>query len=579
MSLNYKELELVDRQIKELKEEVLTKSHPLGNKIYEYTDDRYNPHLYQLLFNWHPDHFQEDEGIRPSLIIGRRGSGKSSYLNNLSHKESVIPVPIKSWDAVDLIEKQVKLILENQDTIDSEKVSSIWHLVFLTLATKCLIQKFPENSSLKSIVDNFPVKNIITKGFSLITTEILDVLRKKYISSDKNNFDLSIISESLGLGCESLAEWEKMLSGIARDADKYVIIMIDNPERLEPTIDKEWEKSYADAGKPRWQTYAGLLTLLAHFNEGKVGVQARYCVSAEQYFFLQDRSSAILKDFSNIQILHWSSGEILSALAHRYMVYLQLHPESRDEERYNQLKGIEIYGRKGAFEFFSYVFEENIKNNRGYIENTVPYLLRHTQLLPRQILLYVNEAIRLAITDNPKYDLTFLDSEYIKKAIENNEELCATEIIDSYRSVFPEGKELMGAIGDIPIICTVASLKRNWAKLGAKKILNKYSSFPEVIVESDRFIRFLIEVGIIGRAEALENPSDGAYIKAVYEYTLPQHLHVKSSEMIAIHPIFSNHTSPERYADLDPYKGVYPQGTEPDAPIDKGAIKNKYIRS
>jgi hypothetical protein len=577
MSLCFEELKLLDKQVDQLKEEVLILGHPLGNKVFEYSDDRYNPHLYHLLFNWHPDHFHEDNGVRPSIILGRRGSGKSSYLNNLSHREEVVAIPVKSWDAVDLIEKQVKIILENQNSMDAEKVAHIWHLVFLTLATKVLVRLAPSSKEVSEIVHKIPIKNFAGKAFTVLVKEILEVLKKKYLQSSDTSFDLSTISHSIGLWCNSLSEWESILSDVARNVGKFIVIMIDNPELLEPNADFDWERSYSEASKPRWHTYAGLLTLLAHFNEGKIGVQVRYCVAAEQYYFLQERSSAILKDFSNIQVLHWSSGEILSALAHRYMVYLQLHPENRNDKKYHDLKQVPIYSRNGAFKFFQMVFEEYITNKRNHTEKTVTYLLRHTQLLPRQVILYVNKAIQMALQHSPRYDLTNLDSHFIKHAIVTNEDLCAREIIDSYRPIFPEGRELVDAIDNFPLISQLGELKQKWTDLGAKKVLSKYSGYPGVIVESDRFIRFLLEAGVIGRVQASGEPKNGDYVNAEYEYTLPQRLHVHSYDYIAVHPIFSNHASPQRYTDLDPYKGVYPKGTNLDAAIDKIAIKNKYI--
>lgn len=583
MEYRFKELKLDPDELEELKDEILTKSHPLGNKAFEYTNDRYNPDLYQLLFNWHPDHFHEDKGVRPSIILGRRGSGKSSYLNNLSHKEGVIAIPLNSWDVVDIIERQVGFILDNQLTVDAEKVADIWHLVLLTVATRAALDISPDDEKLQKVLGDLPLSDFANKPYIALTKYILERLCKNYLDSKDTYFDSSLIIQSLGLGCQTLGEWEKVLSSLAKKRAKTFIIMIDNPERLEPTVDRDWGRalgeSYADASKPRWQTYAGLLTLLAHFNEGKVGIQVRYCVSAEQYFFLQDRSSAILKDFSNIQVLHWSSGEILSALAHRYMVYLQLYPNNRSELRYQQLKQIPIYDRKGAFEFFEQVFESQVINNRGHEEDTITYLLRHTQLLPRQILFYVNEAIRLALRANPDYDLTRLSALYLKQAINHHEALCAKEIIDSYRSAFPEGKELINSIDGIRLISTIATIKKDWASLGAKKVINKYSDFPEVTVESDRFIRFLLEVGIVGRTSKAESFGDNGYLNAVFEYNLPQRMHINSEDEVAIHPIFSTHASQNRGAELSTYKGIYPRGTELEYDIDKSAIKAKYIRS
>lgn len=574
MSYNFKELILTNTQIKKLKTEILTRSHPLGHNVYEFTDDRYNPDLYHILFNWHPDQFHEENGFKPSIILGRRGSGKSSYLNNLSHKKNVIPVIVKSWDIVDLIDKYVKLILKNQTDVDSERVAEIWQLAFLTLATNKLFKSLPNDKKLEEFLDRSPLKSILIKsGAKALLRETFNIVKKKIISDKDNEFDLSIILESNNILHNSLSEWETELSDIALANDKVVIIMIDNPEKIEQS-NNNYLTMFKETEKSRWNTYSGLLSLLARFNEGKTGVQARYCVAAEQYFFLQEKSNSILKDFSNMQLLHWTSGELLSALAHRYMIYLQLHPMNRNQEKYEMLKKIDIYKRNGAFEFFLNIFSSEITNKRGFSENTLTYLLRHTQLLPRQLILYVNEAIKRALDFNKNYDLTNLNSSYIKEAIHSLEDLCASEIIESYSSIFPEGKELMETLDDLPLIDTVGAIETNWAKLGAKKVLNKYSAYPTVVVESTRFKKFLIEVGIIGK---VVKSSKNGYVNAVYEYTLPSHLHANSSEKFAVHPLFANIASPNRYYELDPHKGVYPNGIEINCNTEKELIKKKYI--
>jgi hypothetical protein len=572
----YQELALSDYDRDELNAEVLSRNHPLGNDVFEYTNDHFNPQLYQLLFNFHPSHFQEDEGVRPAIILGRRGSGKSSYLNNLAHKEHIAAIPVNSWDIVDLIERQVSVILQSQESIDPEKVADIWHLVFLTLIARHIGSMDATRQSVRSLLANFPVRNIVSKSIEVVSTEVLDWLRTKHAENSNHVFNVNTIFYALNLGENSLSGFETALHKIARDCGKCIVLMIDNPEQLHQDFHEKWESSYVDSNKARWKTYAGLLTLLSTFNEGKIALQARYCVPAEQYFFLRERSTAILKHLSKIQVLHWTSGEILSALAHRYMVYLQLHRGNRSGTRYQNLKKVEIYTRDGAFEFFRKVFEPKIKNSRGYEEDAITYLLRHTQLLPRQIIIYLNEAIHLALCEDPGYDLTQLESRFIKQAIHNKEGLLAVEVVDSYASVFPEGSDMMRAVAKLPVLTTVGDIKTRWAEYGAKKVLSKYSSFPEVVVEADRFIRFLTEVGIIGRASLQTEPEAGSYASAAFEYTMPERLMFRDEDAVAVHPLFCSHCDQQQCAELDPYRAVYPKGTEPDD-IDKRPLMRKFV--
>ncbi|MFT5548116.1 MAG: hypothetical protein ACI9CO_000028 [Candidatus Azotimanducaceae bacterium] len=575
----YHEIRIDPDKTKELTDVVLSLQHPLGKFGFEYANAHYDSELYQLLFNWHPDHFHENEGIRPGIILGRRGSGKSSYLNNLARKEHVIPIPVKSWDVVDLVEQQVREILKDQENVDPEKVSEIWHLVFLTLATREAIKHKIVSSKFREILDNFPIKEMASLSITALASNIMAIFGRKYIEKRRETQNISLVLEAMQLGFDSLSQWETFLSDGARKANKYLILMIDNPERLiaqKPTRDEEWDKAYSESSTARWQSYAGLLHLIAHFHESKVGIQIRYCVAAEQYFFLQERSSAILKDFADVRLLHWSSGDLLSSLAHRYMIYLQFHPENRDEDKYQELLNMDIYRREGAQQFFNSIFESEIVNGRLNNENPVDYLLRHTQLLPRQLLVYMNAAMQTALTRNPKTKLTTLRVEDLKYAVEEFEELLATEIIDSFSDSFPEGGNIIDNIQNLPIHDVYKNYKKNWQQFGANKALREYSNFPQVTVDSDRLMKFFTEVGILGRA--LNTANEEGYLNVEFEYTLPRRLHANPSDLMAIHPIFSSYTDPQSHSQLDPSKGVYPKGSSLDDLQDKSKIQRKYVR-
>lgn len=576
MSKTFTELRLTPEQTKDFKDDILTKKHPLGSKVFEFTNDRYDHDLYQMLFNLHPKHLYEETGDRPSIILGRRGSGKSSYLNFLAHKDNVIPIPVKSWEIIDLVSGQIKSVLENQKNIDSEKVAEIWQLIFLVLATKKLREVLPEDFSNSKFLKELPIWDFL-KGAGLnIISGVLNMLKNKYLEFSSQNFDLSVLCQAIGIGEKTLDEWETIIHKIAQKNDKKIIILIDNPEKLQNGNKNAIVAAYEDITNSKWAAYSGLLRILSNFNEGKSGIQARFCVPSEQFFFLQVRSDAILKDFSNIQILNWSSGDLLSMLAHRYMVFLQLHPEFRPKKRYELLLKEEIYDRKGALNFFKQLLVGKIKNDRGYVEEPIPYLLRHTQLLPRQLLFYFNKAISKSIKQGNK-DLTILDASFLFKSIQDCESICASEIIHSYSAAYPEGLEMIDALDGFPLCSSLKNIRDGWSKFGAKKVLTNYTAFPGITVEADRFIRFLTETGVIGRVET-QNRKDGnpGYINAEFEYTLPEKLSLNSSDVIAVHPIFISKLGNTNFKDLDPNMGVYPKGSDIDFEYDAD-FKERYI--
>lgn len=136
---------------------------------------------------------------------------------------------------------------------------------------------------------------------------------------------------------------------------------------------------------------------------------------------------------------------------------------------------------------------------------------------------------------------------------------------------------MMKRLVSFPILASYQELKNGWAKFEAKKVLSNYHIFPQVNVESDRFIEFLTETGVVGIAH---NYSDNSrYINAEYEYTLPTHLRLQPEDKLAVHPIFSCITCKNTYKVLDQHHGIYPKGSSISEDQDKKVIRNKYIRS
>ena len=100
----------------------------------------------------------------------------------------------------------------------------------------------------------------------------------------------------------------------------------------------------------------------------------------------------------------------------------------------------------------------------------------------------------------------------------------------------------------------------------AKKILNKFSHFPEITVDSDRFLRFLLETGIMGKVESSDERqlynSFGNQINTEFEYTLSRKLDFNSVDKLAVHPIFIAKLGCGNIQDIGKYMGVYPKGCD-----------------
>lgn len=70
-----------------LRNEVLTINNPIGPPFLELHENQ-DKNLFQYLFDGHSQYLYEQKYERPSIIVGRKGAGKTTYLNNLSFKKT-----------------------------------------------------------------------------------------------------------------------------------------------------------------------------------------------------------------------------------------------------------------------------------------------------------------------------------------------------------------------------------------------------------------------------------------------------------------------------------------------------------
>src|SRR5690349_4386584 len=94
------------------------------------------------------------------------------------------------------------------------------------------------------------------------------------------------------------------------------------------------------------------------------------------------------KDFANSQILHWSSMELLELAAVRFATFLR----RRNVALYERLiDHMNFHDRRAIREFWLRFVPPHVISQTGLQEDTLAYIMRHTQLLPRHIIKYAGE--------------------------------------------------------------------------------------------------------------------------------------------------------------------------------------------
>jgi|TARA_B100000700_G_scaffold326859_2_gene439692 hypothetical protein len=373
-----------------LREDILTRQRPIGGAFLELHGTQ-NKELYQYLFDGHSTYIYEQSGERPSIIVGRKGSGKTTYLNSLTFKKNVIGIPIPQWQAIGEVQQIIAKLLDAGIDIRAERASYIWQWIFLSAVILKCSDKVCADATLKEFYDLLPVKEFRDLGISAVTTfaknKILNFVGNDIGAEHK---ELASVAWLLQDKTQALDSLEQRLSKVLHKKKLTAIILFDNEEDV---LDEGGATPNVQLAKII--ALKGLLNLAGRMNEGAKNVQLRYCIPAEQFFAFKELAKNPIKDFGSLRLLHWTVGELLSIVAHRFLLHLLIWKEEKPE--YQRLVQYPIYTRKGALDFFDEILPNKITNGRGIAEKTRTYFLRHFQILPRQIITLLNEVLSLSI--------------------------------------------------------------------------------------------------------------------------------------------------------------------------------------
>lgn len=255
--------------------------------------------------------------------------------------------------------------------------------------------------------------------------------------------------------------------------------------------------------------------------------EARLCLPSEMYWEFRERiSTNPQKDFSNQLVVRWQVTELLIAICRRFMIYLRLwHSRAYALMRDNPLET-----KRDVEAFFGAVFPSHVRNLQGRHERTDQYLLRHTQLLPRQMLLIMAEILRInSVNDDFEPGRTpFVSEEAIVVGVRDSEDTIVDEIFSAF-------KDRYGELAKDACMGIIPNLGRVFSGDDFARAVRTFCEEYEKSIPAARLRRMLLEIGAIGK---LDKP-DSIYIRGRFEYTMTSRLAVGAEEKMCVHPLFS----------------------------------------
>jgi len=474
----------------------------------------------------------------PNIIVGRRGSGKSSiiksyYLDDQKyHHDLIYTFPIET--GISAFITDLNPIFRNLHLV--ENVYPVWKFIIWAGYLHHLVNQeaidSPEVDNFLSALKIDPGSSNEDSIFKAVDVAMLPNIRPQIIDKSR-------------IGDHSL---DDIISIVNRDLtirNRMGIILFDSLEHLKLDI---------DAMHP---ALAGFLASFAEFSLPASRVRTLCCIPAEVYFpLLEEISSAPVKDFSDMQILHWSAREILQIVAQRLKTFILLHGEHESTSWANSFN---LNTHRNVNKFFYEILPNAITNGVGISEDPLAYIMRHTQLLPRHAMIYMNAIFR-GLTPEDIVVRKAVNSERIVKAIHENEAKISNDIIDGFRNSYSHESEYI-IFTHARKVCE-GMLKHLDLEFTYNDFIRVYDEHVKGeiygIFDYRDAMRVLVELGAIGRSVSDDTTR---YKRGLFEYTSPHKLVTKQRDKFLIHPCFVGAFGRIKEG-LD--FAVYPFGADPD---------------
>jgi hypothetical protein len=282
-------------------------------------------------------------------------------------------------------------------------------------------------------------------------------------------------------------------------------------------------ENYAMSDEATMRALGALIQCASTFNRdySRKGIHLKVMFMGEVFPYVKEEVVLnTLKFVRNELHLHWRPKDLMRLICWRFQWYLESTgrgPRLAREVRWDAHEDV----LKSVWERY---FGRTLVNGRGVPEKTFPYVLRHTQLRPRQLIVLCNSIAKRAERAG-----TFptLAPEHTKGALADGDNALADEVVNSYSSVYRNVGRIVDCLTGLPMVFKGAELDRR-AKHSA-------AHWPNGSYSPDAFRQLVAQLGIVGRVRS--TGADGT-LEADFEYFEEGRLPLLVQEDCVIHPMF-----------------------------------------
>lgn len=501
---------------------------PFGEVNFETEFQKLGEEKWEEYFFEHTDFVKQALLTETYLIIGRRGSGKSSLLQHILTQDKYPNSDYIDFGVAENYIDELLKIANNINLTQEIKVQKlvkfwdyiVWQIVFKKLADKDeeIKNGIHEDCSDPSIINfiKLLIKGLLNRNEVSHGDDMIEMLGKR--TSERKYIDAK----------------EKVLS-ILKGNPLYIV------------IDSREKYSVKDENEMNITAALIQCAYMVNLNYSSKGLEIKICVADEIFPYLKENHiTNTLKYIQHPLYMYWKPKDLMRLICWRFFKYMKINA-------YTALNVTEVdwESYKDILEkIWIPHFGKEITNRRGVIEDTFPYILRHTHLRPRQLILICNNIARLAMSKN---EFPIFSSETIRAGVLDSEIDLSDEIVNSYSAIYPKLGDIISALQGMNI-----EFKMKDLHIAARRSATYWEKG-----EWANFKSMVIELGIVGRKREDPHPNT-KIIKADFEFALKDRLFMNENDTCVLHPLFYSKLNINRSNPSDFCVYPFPSGIEFD---------------
>jgi hypothetical protein len=451
------------------------------------------------------------------LIVGRRGSGKTALAHYFSFQKrlrNAIAIDVDEPVAFEHVMEKITTMAAHTREVAVPRIAKVWEFVIWSIIFREL-QDRDGRIRAACIFGDHPGK------LSHFIRHVLKVLLNRLLQTEDDLLEeLEVI-----IGDDRIKAGRNAVLELARK--EAVIVALDTLE------------NYAINDDAMMRATAALIQCGSDFNRqyARQGIHLKIFVMAEIFPYLKEEVVLNTLKFVRNEInLHWRPKDLMRLISWRFYHYLRaigsLSTQSTNID-WNDHNDV-------LTKMWNPYFGVSLRSH-NMAELTFPYVLRHTQMRPRQLIVLCN-----AITGKARVNQTFpfFGSDEIVTAIRQEQNALAEEVFNSYSSVYPRIGRIVEALSGLPMMFKGNELDKRAPLTASEWTPGEYSPHA--------FRQLVAELGIVGRVRHVDEKS--GIVEADFEYSLEGRLPLLVSDRCVIHPMFYRKLN----INLDQNLRVYP---------------------